>query len=126
MPDTTPGPAVSINLILNGDQPRSQLQVALFSDLRRHDMGAGLADKYDDPSGVPRNVFLTRPLWGLSESAPYMHDGRSATIPAAILEHGGEAQPARDAFAALSPSDQADLHIFLLSLTREPKPRVPR
>lgn len=126
MPDTTGGPGVTINLILNGDQPRSSLQVALFSDLKRHDMGPGLADRYDDPSGVPRSVFLTRPLWGLSETAPYLHDGRAATLPAAILEHGGEAQQSRDAFAALSPDDQADLHMFLLSLTREPKPRVPR
>jgi CxxC motif-containing protein (DUF1111 family) len=71
-------------------------------------------------------VFLTRPLWGLAETPPYLHDGRAATIPTAILAHGGEAQPARDAFAALSPDDQASLHVFLLSLTREPKVRVAR
>ena len=44
----------------------------------------------------------------------------------AIVEHGGEAQASRDAFASLSPEDQTDLHIFLLSLTREPKARVAR
>jgi CxxC motif-containing protein (DUF1111 family) len=67
---------------------------------------------------------LTRPLWGLAESPPYLHDGRAATIPEAILAHGGEAKEARDAFAALSPESQANVHIFLLSLTREPKVRV--
>jgi hypothetical protein len=125
-PDLTSGPPVKINLVLDGEQPKSSLVVNLFSDLKRHDMGEGLADPHEEPGTIPRSVFLTRPLWGLAESAPYLHDGRAATIPAAILAHGGEAQKARDAFAALSPEDQADLHIFLLSLTREPKPRVPR
>lgn len=125
-PDTTGGPPVEINLALDGEGPKSTLVVRLFSDLKRHDMGPDLADAHDDPAGIPRSHFLTRPLWGLAESAPYLHDGRAATIPAAILAHGGEAQQARDGFAALSPEDQADLHIFLLSLTREPKPRVAR
>lgn len=125
-PDTTGGPPITFNLVNDGEQPRSSLVVQLFSDLKRHDLGEALADPHDEPGGLPRAVFLTRPLWGLAESAPYLHDGRAATIPAAILAHGGEAQKARDAFAALAPDEQADLHIFLLSLTREPKPRVAR
>lgn len=126
-PDTTGGPPVTLNLVSDGEKPRSSLQVDLFSDLKRHDMGPELGDRNEDPAGlVPKTVFLTRPLWGLAESAPYMHDGRAATIPEAILDHGGDAKKQRDAFAALSPDEQADLHIFLLSLTREPKPRVPR
>jgi len=124
--DTTTGLPVTFNLVNDGEQPRSSLSVQLFSDLKRHEMGDALADAHDEPGAIPRGVFLTRPLWGLSESAPYLHAGRAATIPAAILDHGGEAQQSRDAFAALSPDDQADLHIFLLSLTREPKPRVAR
>lgn len=125
-PDTTNGPPVKLNLVTDGEQPRSSLTVQLFGDLRRHDMGEELADAHDDPSGISRSVFLTRPLWGLAESPPYLHDGRAATIPEAILAHGGEGEKARDAFAALSAQEQADLHIFLLSLTREPKPRVAR
>jgi mono/diheme cytochrome c family protein len=123
-PDTTSGPPVELNLVNDGDQPRSTLVVPLFSDLKRHDMGPGLANPHDEPDGIPRSVFLTRPLWGLADSAPYLHDGRAADIPSAILEHGGEAQESRETFAALSPDDQRDLHIFLLSLTREPKPRI--
>ena len=69
-------------------------------------------------------MWLTRPLWGLAETAPYLHDGSAATIPEAIVAHGGEAEDARDAFVALTPDEQADLHVFLLSLTRTPKPRV--
>lgn len=121
--DTTKGEVV-LSLFQDGEQPRGTNDVKLFSDLKRHAMGAGLADPHDNEQGLPRDVFLTRPLWGLAETAPYLHDGRAATIPEAILAHGGEAQKARDAFAALSAADQADLHIFLLSLTREPRLRV--
>jgi len=123
--DTTSGEFV-LNLLKDGEQPRGTNPIKLFSDLKRHDMGPELADPHDNADKIPRSVFLTRPLWGLAESAPYLHDGRAATIPAAILAHGGEAKTARDAFAALSPDEQADVHIFLLSLTRAPRPRVAR
>lgn len=124
--DTTGGDVV-INLFADGEQPRGTNLVEVFSDFKRHDLGPGLADPHDDEEHkLLRSVFLTRPLWGMAETPPYLHDGRAATIPAAILAHGGEAQPQRDAFAALSPDEQADLHVFLLSLTREPKVRVAR
>ncbi len=126
MPDTTQGVGVSVRLFLDGDHPKSGPRVMLFSDLKRHDMGAGLADPHDTSDGVARSVFLTRPLWGLAETAPFLHDGRAATIPEAILAHGGEAQSARDAFAALTPEGQADLHVFLLSFTRAQKVRLVR
>ena len=113
-------------LFSDGEQPRGTNQVNLWSDLKRHAMGAGLADPHDGDPSIPRDVFLTRPLWGLAETAPYMHDGRAATIPDAILAHGGDAQKARDAFEALSADDRADVHVFLLSLTREPRVRVAR
>ena len=35
------------------------------------------------------------------------------------------AQASREAYAALLPEQQASLHVFLLSLTRTPKVRVP-
>ncbi|WP_170229104.1 di-heme oxidoredictase family protein [Polyangium fumosum] len=123
-PDTTGGPPVELNLMRDGDQPRGTSLVRLYSDLKRHDMGEGLADPHDGAGDVPRSVFLTRPLWGLAETAPYLHDGRAATIPEAIDAHGGEATAARDAFRALDPEDRKDLHVFLLSLTREPKVHV--
>ncbi|MEP7123982.1 MAG: di-heme oxidoredictase family protein [Byssovorax sp.] len=123
--DTTAGEVV-INLFTDGDEPRGTNLVEVFSDFKRHDLGPGLADPHDEEHKLPRSVFLTRPLWGLAETPPYLHDGRAPTIPDAILAHGGDAQPERDAFAALPPDDQADLHLFLLSLTREPKVRVAR
>jgi hypothetical protein len=123
--DSTLG-VVVINVLEDGDAPHGPAEVKLFSDLKRHAMGSQLADAHDNEDRIPRDVFLTRPLWGLAETAPYLHDGRAPTIPDAILIHGGEAQAARDAFSALPVTDQVDLHIFLLSLTREPKVRFAR
>jgi hypothetical protein len=99
--------------------------LAAFTDLRRHDMGAALADDADEalPDGqdtVPARVWLTRSLWGLADTAPYLHDGRAPTVHDAILWHGGDAQEARDAYAALDPVAQGELRVFLMSLTRPP------
>lgn len=126
MPDTTTGIGVTVHLLTDGDAPRGSGQVELFSDLRRHAMGQALAQPQDDGSGLPADVFVTRPLWGLADTAPYLHDGRAASIPDAILAHGGEAQASRDAFAALDTTSQRSLHVFLLSLARTPRPRVAR
>jgi len=124
--DTTDGPGVALNLDADGEPPRGDKQVALFSDLKRHAMGAELADSNDNPAGIDPQVFLTRPLWGLAESPPYLHDGRAATIPEPIRWHGGEAAAQRSNFEALDETQRADLHIYLLSLSREPKLRVQR
>jgi CxxC motif-containing protein (DUF1111 family) len=70
-------------------------------------------------------VFLTRPLWGLAETAPYLHDGRAPTVHDAIVLHGGEATPARDAYLALEERDRASVRSFLTSLSRQPKLFVP-
>jgi hypothetical protein len=94
----------------------------LYSDLKRHDLGDGCADAVDEvlPDGgvVRRSVWLTRPLWGVADTAPYMPDGRATTLHEAILLHGGEAAGMRDAYLALSPEDQGALRVFLMSLTR--------
>lgn len=81
-----------------------------YTDLRRHDVGTA------DARGSGR--FVTPPLWGLMRSGPYLHDGRAPTVEDAILLHGGEAQAARDAYAALSDAERAPLRVFLAGLTR--------
>lgn len=125
--DTTDGEPVVFNLLLDGEHPKGTNRVQLFSDLKRHDMGPTLADPIElSADAVQPSWFLTRPLWGLAESPPYLHDGRAATIIDAIVAHGGEAEASRDAFTALSPEHQADLHVFLLSLSRAPRLRVPQ
>jgi CxxC motif-containing protein (DUF1111 family) len=98
--------------------------VRAYTDLLLHDMGAALADGLG--FGVPQAAslapptsageFRTQPLWGVSLSAPFLHDGRAETLREAVELHGGEAQRSRDAFAASSPTDQADLLAFLEAL----------
>jgi Di-haem oxidoreductase, putative peroxidase len=123
--DTT-GSVVRVQLHLDGDKPKAGPEVRLFSDFKRHDMGPELADAHENSSGVKPSVWLTRPLWGLAETAPYLHDGRAATIPEAILAHGGEANEVRATYARLGQRERADVTIFLLSLSREPRLRVAR
>ncbi|MFT7623293.1 MAG: hypothetical protein ACI9WU_002476 [Myxococcota bacterium] len=91
--------------------------VALFSDLRRHDMGPKLASQHVH-NGVPRGQYLTRRLWGLNGSAPWLHDGRAPTLDHAISAHGGDALFAQLAFEALDPEDKGSLRIYLMSLRR--------
>jgi CxxC motif-containing protein (DUF1111 family) len=89
--------------------------VPAFSDLLLHDMGPGLADGVIMKEATG-SEFRTQPLWGLAATAPYLHDGRAATVAEAILAHGGEAAAARDSFASFSAEDQNDVVAFLLSL----------
>jgi hypothetical protein len=95
-----------------------------FTDLQRHDLGpelAGADEALPDGGGVvPGSVWLTRPLWGLADTAPYLHDGRAPTVHAAIEWHGGEAAASRDAYRALTPEQQGALRMFLLSMSRNP------
>jgi CxxC motif-containing protein (DUF1111 family) len=60
--------------------------------------------------------FRTSPLWGISQTAPYLHDGRASTIEDAIEGHDAEGAAARDVWRALSDDDRAALRAFLESL----------
>lgn len=89
------------------------IAVHLFSDLRRHDMGPELAER----TGGPLDPFFVTPrLWGIADTAPYLHDGRALTLVDAIKMHGGEAQQQSDAFKALSLRNQNNLVAFLKTL----------
>ena len=89
-----------------------------FSDLKRHDLGQGFHEiNYD---ATLQNEFLTTPLWGVGSTGPYGHDGRSVSLTEVILRHGGEAQAARDNFAALSATAKGQLLAFLNSLVLFP------
>jgi CxxC motif-containing protein (DUF1111 family) len=57
--------------------------------------------------------WRTPPLWGLADSAPYMHDGRAATIAEALVLHGGEATAATSRYLALELEDRLALVEFL-------------
>lgn len=89
--------------------------VELFGDLKRHEMGAALAETIDE-AGTGASNWITKELWGVGSTPPYLHDGRATTLTEAILAHGGEAANERQAFEALSVPAQKDLVAFLDNL----------
>jgi hypothetical protein len=92
---------------------RGGIRVPLFADLKRHDMGPGLAENFGSELDT---FFTTARLWGIWDTAPYLHDGRATTLVEAITLHGGEAQPARDAFVALTNAEKAQFLAYLATL----------
>jgi len=97
-----------------------------FSDLLLHDLGPSLNDdagSYYGPKTVVASAeaatpqeWRTPPLWGVADSAPYLHDGRASTLEAAIALHGGEAHKIRTGWRALSDEDRDALIAFLETL----------
>jgi CxxC motif-containing protein (DUF1111 family) len=92
-----------------------------YSDFLLHDMGEGLADgqQVGDASG---SEWRTQPLWGIGLTERvnghtfFLHDGRARNLSEAILWHGGEAEQARNKFAAASAPERDALIRFLESL----------
>jgi CxxC motif-containing protein (DUF1111 family) len=115
----------------------------LFSDLLLHDMGPDLGsvgsygvpvtpspDPQDPPESrqagtdAPPKVipptaqeWRTPPLWGVRDSAPYLHDGRAATLDQAIALHGGEAARSRLQFFLKTQEERQKIMQFLKSLS---------
>ena len=96
----------------------------IYSDLLLHDMGIYLGNfwkhRFNELGtgkfGAGINEWRTPPLWGLRNSAPYLHDGRAETIEDAILMHGGEGVTAVIAFEKLTLRERLQLDFFLQSL----------
>lgn len=89
--------------------------VRLFSNLLLHDVMPPDFRGMSEP-GAGVGMYRTPPLWGISMTAPYMHDGRAATLAEAIAAHDGEAVGVRQNFEALSSSDQAAVIEYLKRL----------
>lgn len=115
----------------------------LFSDLLLHDMGDALGDSGGSygifvPDSTPegdvipqmansqsekqvigatRKEWRTPALWGVRDSAPYLHDGRADTLEQAIALHGGESEHSVNMYFALSDEERFQLVSFLKSLT---------
>lgn len=100
----------------------------LYSDLLLHRMGQPLegGGSYNDPplplpdgkpgEGPQAGEWRTPPLWGVADTAPYLHDGRAATLEEAIRLHGGQGQRSAERFSQLNFSDQIQLLAFLKTL----------
>lgn len=89
----------------------NQKTVALYSDLLLHDMGS-LGDGIVQGTAGARDLRTT-PLWGTRFTAPYLHDGRAATLDEAIKAHAGEGAAASDRYKRLQPKEQQQLVDFL-------------
>jgi CxxC motif-containing protein (DUF1111 family) len=89
--------------------------VPVSSDLLLHEVGSESYVGIADGTATAREL-RTPPLWGLSATAPYLHDGSASTVEQALSAHAGEAQRARGAYEQLSGSERATLLAFLRSL----------
>lgn len=90
--------------------------VPLYSDLMLHDMGADPVTVVDQDTQALATEFRTPPLWGVSNTAPYWHDGLSPTLESVVLRHAGEGQGSLDRYLALSEEEQELLLAFLGAL----------
>jgi hypothetical protein len=141
-PDPAVPPIIGGGTVENPEHPGGLLPAGqafivrnFFADLKRHDLGpnfeernygnfvAQVAPGADPPVSGPFNfvtVHITEPLWGVGDTAPYGHDGRSGTLDDVILRHGGEAAASRAAYAALPPFAQVWVQTFLRTLVLFP------
>jgi CxxC motif-containing protein (DUF1111 family) len=98
----------------------------VYSDFLLHRMGddlQGSGTYFERPSQPPSpgdsplpDEWRTPPLWGVADSAPYLHDGRARTLEEAITLHGGQAAHASRRFQQLSPTERACVVDFLKTL----------
>ena len=89
-----------------------------YSDFALHHMGANLADGITQGQAGP-DQFRTAPLWGVGQKLFFLHDGRTADLLQAIVEHASPASEADQVignFRALNPGQKQDLLNFLRSL----------
>lgn len=95
--------------------PGSDGPVRAYSDFLLHEIAPAGFRGMSDP-GAPSGSYRTPPLWGVSSTGPWFHDGGAETLEAAILRHFGEAESVRQNFEALSAADRAALLAFLNDL----------
>src|SRR5262249_19050459 len=100
----------------------------IYSDLLLHRMGQTLegGGSYGEPppeipsfkssEGPLADEWRPPPLGGVADSAPYLHDGRAATLEEAIRMHGGQASRSAQRFAKLNPVERTQLVTFLKTL----------
>jgi CxxC motif-containing protein (DUF1111 family) len=79
--------------------------------------GPGQQIKRPTSGPASRFEWRTPALWGLRDSAPYLHDGRAKTLDQAIAFHGGEAGGIAGRFFKLTAKERLQFEAFLKSLT---------
>ncbi len=126
--ETNPGTNIYYSVDLTGGltqfepMAKSRMLIRMFSDLKRHNMGPDLAEDFHLTDTKRNHEFITAKLWGVADSAPYLHDGRALTLKEAIILHDGEARTASDAFLNLSSNEKIQLLSFLRTLRNPATP----
>jgi CxxC motif-containing protein (DUF1111 family) len=107
----------------------------IYTDLLLHDMGDQMSDsgsytviepelaskdKSRQPRAANEREWRTPPLWGLRDSAPYLHDGRAERVADAVVLHGGEGLSAAQAYKRLSQKEREEVELFLQTLAAPP------
>jgi CxxC motif-containing protein (DUF1111 family) len=77
-------------------------------------------DKSKQPRAANEREWRTPPLWGLRDSAPYMHDGRAQSLADAVALHGGEGLTAAQEYKRLSENERKQVELFLKTLAAPP------
>ncbi|HEX3148418.1 MAG TPA: di-heme oxidoredictase family protein [Gemmataceae bacterium] len=73
------------------------------------------------PDNLPKpSQWKTPALWGVADSAPYFHDGASATLEDAVSRHQGDAAKVTTAYQELGQTDRAAVIAFLKTLKAPP------
>jgi hypothetical protein len=94
----------------------------IYSDLLLHDIGLDDGAVYygsdtGSPSAASTSEWRTPPLWGIRDSAPYLHDGRARTLAEAVALHGGQGTQSARAFSELPGEEKRQVLSFLRSLS---------
>lgn len=77
----------------------------------------GAVDRPKVSASTRARQWRTAPLWGVRDSAPYLHDGRAETLEQAIALHGGEASRIAERYFAQPSEARRAIERFLKSLT---------
>lgn len=98
--------------------------------------GGGGGPRYDNepppqlqlpprPDDEPKpSEWKTPALWGVADSAPYLHDGSAGSLKDAIQRHRGDAKAVTEAYRKLTSADQEAVVSFLKTL-KAPSEAIP-
>ncbi len=96
--------------------PSISEQAPAMADCSAPTLGLTAITVREKTGGALRQEWRTPPLWGVRDSAPYMHDGRADTLEQAIAFHGGEASRSARQYFMLKPDERMQVVTFLKSL----------
>jgi Di-haem oxidoreductase, putative peroxidase len=122
--DTTTSAGFTLNFATDMHAPKpavaadGSMTIEVWSDFKRREMGPALADSKPF-NQISASQFVTPPLWGIRDSAPYLHDGRAKTLfDSVVLHDAGDDVNSVAAFKALTADDQKKIVEFMESLGR--------